>query len=205
MRNLLISGVVCLFLSACGGPSDSESNSDGTLSQSARRGVGGKPGGAGGKTGAAGSQCKSDFDCPVLAICKLCPDGKCADPNVHCVNGGCSPPSYTCTDGKGGATGSGGSTGGGECKADSDCPVTAICKPCPDGKCADPNVRCVGGKCSAPDYTCASGAGGTGSCGGGGSERKSPSDCAVPAICNLSPHGGSARCAEGDWQNGRCL
>src|SRR5689334_5034588 len=48
-------------------------------------------------TGAApGALCKADFDCPITAICKPCPDGRCANPNVHCENGRCTAPNYTC-------------------------------------------------------------------------------------------------------------
>lgn len=43
-----------------------------------------------------GAQCRSDADCPVILLCKLCPDGSCANPNVHCVEGQCSAPNYTC-------------------------------------------------------------------------------------------------------------
>ncbi|HMJ12513.1 MAG TPA: hypothetical protein VK524_13910 [Polyangiaceae bacterium] len=106
--------------------------------------IGGDPrGGAGGKPGA---QCKADWDCPVTAVCRLCPDGSCANPNVHCVEGTCSAPNYTC----GGAT----PDAGAQCRSDTDCPVILLCKLCPDGSCADPNVHCVNGACSAPNYTC---------------------------------------------------
>jgi hypothetical protein len=53
-------------------------------------------GGSGGSAGEPGAQCRSDRDCPVLAICRLCPDGSCANPNVRCVDGSCTAPNYTC-------------------------------------------------------------------------------------------------------------
>lgn len=125
----------------------------------------------------AGRQCKSDTDCPLLALCRLCPDGSCANPNVRCLDGTCSLPKYTC-----GSTDSGAA----QCKSDADCPVDAICKPCADGSCASPNVHCVNGACSAPSYTCPS------MDAGGGAQCKTDLDCPMLEICKPCPDGSCA-------------
>src|SRR5262245_28836031 len=104
------------------------------------RGCSPHPTGTGGTGGGPGGQCRDDKGCAVPLICKVCPDGSCANPNVHCVNGTCTPPKYTCPAPDASTEP--------QCKADSDCPVLAICRLCPDGSCANPNVHCVKGTCS---------------------------------------------------------
>jgi hypothetical protein len=133
-----------------------------------------------------GIQCKSDSQCAVPLICKLCPDGSCANPNVHCVAGQCSAPNYTCA--------APATDAGPQCKTAADCPVTDICKLCPDGSCASPNVDCVNGQCSAPNYTCADSS-------DAGPQCKSDADCPVLLICKLCPDGSCANpnvhCSDG--------
>jgi hypothetical protein len=40
--------------------------------------------------------CQTDFDCPVLASCKLCPDGSCAPVSAKCESGQCVTTYGTC-------------------------------------------------------------------------------------------------------------
>lgn len=140
--------------------------------------IGGDPdSGAGGTPGA---QCKSDGDCPVTLICRLCPDGSCANPNVRCEEGRCTAPDYTCG-------GSPTPDAGAQCRSDADCPVLLICRECPDGSCADPNVHCVNGACTAPNYTCNGGTEkpcrSTQECGAGERCTVEDGDCDPPPGC----------------------
>jgi hypothetical protein len=92
-----------------------------------------------------GAQCRSDGDCPVLAICRLCPDGSCANPNVRCVDGACTAPDYTCPPAPGGTA----------CRSSQECAGGQYCT-VEDGVC-NPAPGCrPGGGCIAVCYgTCA--------------------------------------------------
>ena len=76
-----------------------------------------------------GNQCNAPGDCPVIGVCKLCPDGSCAMPD--CVGGKCelvcAPPPNP------------------QCNTANDCPQIEICKLCSDGSCA--KTMCIAGMC----------------------------------------------------------
>ncbi len=112
---------------------------------------GGTPG-VGGAGGRPGASCKRDADCPVLAICQLCSDGTCANPNVHCVDGACSPPNYTCPkESDAGA--------GAPCRSTQECKPGQRCT-VEDGACNPPPGCAPGMACPAVCYgVCSAGAG----------------------------------------------
>lgn len=113
------------------------------------------PPGSGGTGGAVG-QCRADQDCPVLAICKLCPDGSCANPNVHCQNGTCTPPNYTCNSTVACASsascpaGQHCTTEDGACNRPPGCGPTDICPAICYGVCTSVTNPCAGKACGSP-------------------------------------------------------
>jgi len=119
--------------------------------------------------------------CPVIDICRVCPDGSCATPHVACnPDGSCGAVSFECAaydpcSGKqDGDTcticdpedpecvedASLKSCHGGVCAASArscpeQCPVIAICQVCPDNSCADPVFQCnPDGSCGNVTFTC---------------------------------------------------
>lgn len=74
-----------------------------------------------------------------------------------------------------------------QCKVDGDCPAIELCKPCPNGGCA--NVACINGACGweCPPPT--------------NPQCKSAADCPATGACKQCPDGS---CAVTDCINGAC-
>ncbi len=172
-----------------------------------------------------GSECQSDGDCAVPAVCQLCPDGSCAGPIGQCVGGECQVQWDTCD--------------GSSCSVDADCPaVRAPCEQCANGTASCPESRCEAGQCvtewsgcsgwdpctgkacgadctlcDPKDPTCVEPAvvnqcdaagrcqPGTAACPGGGGACTSAMDCPQIEICRPCPSGD---CANIDCVRGSC-
>lgn len=84
--------IVVVAAASCGG------TTSGTGQIGARDGgTGGSGTGGGGGTGGVGPACVSASQCPVPAICKLCPDGTSRCATASCVNGHCVTSFGDCT------------------------------------------------------------------------------------------------------------
>ena len=141
--------------------------------------------------GGSGGECKSDYDCPVVGLCQVCPDGvsyTCA--TAMCVGGKCDTYYPPCASQDGGT--------GGVCKSDYDCPPVKDCQLCADGvsyTCG--TAVCLGGTCGLSYPPCVSQDGGTGTviCGGfGGKPCPGSGSCLDIPNDGCNPGSGGADC-----------
>jgi hypothetical protein len=139
-------------------------------------------------TGCVDGECMSAFPgCPGWNPCegKSCGEQctQCAPNDPNCVE---TAVIKVC-DASGICGGGAPDCSGGECKSSSDCSVLAVCMPCGDGTCAQP--ECINGKC---DLVCPPPP---------NPECKTSSDCPQIEICMQCK---DASCASIECVNGKC-
>lgn len=95
---------------------------------------------------------KCPEECPVIAICLMCDDDKCATPVVSCTpEGACGDVDWVCEDGNPPPV----SPPGPAPSCNDTCAVPDICMHCDDGSCAGANVQCnPDGSCGDIEWIC---------------------------------------------------